>query len=127
MKSKLLTAIWITAGLLTISSSVFAHHNQAAFNGNVVTTVTGTVKEFNWMNPHSMLILSVKDDKGESVDWAIEMAPPNSLSRDNGWSDKTFKIGDHVTVDGNAYKDGRKIMRPKKMIMPDGKEFSGRF
>ena len=78
------------------------------------------------MNPHSMMILSVKDEKGESADWAIEMSPPNSLSRDNGWNDKTFKPGDHVTVDGNPYKDGRKIMRPKKVIMPDGKPFTGR-
>src|SRR5713226_2964817 len=106
MENRLRTAFWVTAGLVMASGSLFAHHNQGAFNNQVLTTVTGTVKEFNWMNPHSMMIVSVKDEKGEATDWAIEMAPPNSLSRDNGWSDKTFKPGDHVTVDGNPYKDG---------------------
>jgi hypothetical protein len=127
MRNKLLTAWWVTGGLLMSSASMFAHHNQASFNGQVLTTVVGTVKEFNWMNPHSMLILQVKDDKGEVAEWAIELAPPNSLSRDNNWTDTTFKPGDHVTVDGHAYKDGRKIMRAVRMVMPDGKEFKGRF
>ena len=124
MKNRLLA---VAAGLLMASSPLIAHHNQASFNTQVVTTLTGTVKEFHWMNPHSMMLLSVKDDKGEVTDWAIELAPPNSLHRDNGWTSTTFKPGDRVTVDGNAYKDGRKIMRPVRMIMPDGKEFRGRF
>jgi hypothetical protein len=114
-------------GLLMVAGPLFAHHNQASFDTKNVTTVKGTVKEYNWMNPHSMLILAVKDDKGEMIDWAIELAPPNSLHRDNGWTSTTFKVGDQVSVDGNAYKDGRKIMRPAKIVMPDGKDFVGRF
>ena len=127
MKQRLLAGTFTAASLWMVTGTLFAHHNQAAFNTAVTTVVTGTVKEFNWMNPHSMLIVNGKDEKGEVVEWAIEMAPPNSLHRDNGWTDQTFKPGDHVTVEGNAYKDGRKIMRPKKINMPDGKDFVGRF
>ena len=127
MKKMLLIVLLAAAGMPMAPSPLFAHHNQANFNRNVVTTVTGTVKEYHWMNPHSMLILVTRDEKGEFTDWSIELAPPNSLQRDNGWSRTTFKAGDQITVDGNAYKDGRKIMRPLKFVMPDGREVKGRF
>ena len=127
MKNRLFAVALVMTGLLVAAVPLFAHHNQASFDTKNVTTVKGTVKEYNWMNPHTMLILAVKDDKGEMIDWAIELAPPNSLHRDNGWSNTTFKVGDTVSVDGNAYKDGRKIMRPTKIVMPDGKDFVGRF
>ena len=127
MKNMLLTVLLATAGMLVASGPLFAHHNQASFNRSVVTTVTGTVKEFNWMNPHAILVVAAKDDKGEITDWIIELAPLNSLVRDNGWSKTTFKIGDQLTIEGNAYKDGRKIMRPVKFVMPDGREMKGRF
>ena len=127
MKKILLTVLLATAGLLMASGPLFAHHNQAYFNNDVVTTVTGTVKEFNWMNPHSIMMFGAKDDKGEITDWTIELAPPNSLQRDNGWSKTTFKTGDQMTIEGHAYKDGRKIMRPVRFVLPDGKELKGRF
>ena len=127
MRNRLRSSLLAIAGLLIASTPLFAHHNQASFDTKNATVVAGTVKEFNWMNPHSMLILAVKDDKGEMIDWAIELAPPNSLHRDNGWTNTTFKVGDTVTVHGNAYKDGRKIMRPTMIVMPDGKDFVGRF
>ncbi len=76
-----------------------------------------------------MLIVQVKDDKGDVSEWKRSKwrLPTQPWSRDNSWTDTTFKPGDHVTIDGHAYKDGRKIMRPVRMVMPDGKEFKGRF
>jgi uncharacterized protein DUF6152 len=126
LKNKVLAVLCGTIGLLTASAPLLAHHNLAYFDTKTVTTVTGTVREFNWTNPHATIMLDVKDDKGEVVQWIIECGPPNQLHRDNGMSSESLKIGDQITVGGHPYKDGKKIMRPTRIVLPDGKEVQPR-
>lgn len=85
------------ATLLCIALPVAAHHGTAvSYEQGSWITVKGTVTEFRWRNPHSALFLDIVDDKGQQVNYAIELASPVLMSRSNGWTRATFKVGDIV-------------------------------
>jgi len=107
MRNRCSTAVlW---GLL-IPGVGLAHHGDAGRYRDEVTTVTGTVVEFRLVNPHSVLIIVVKDEHGNVVEWHGELGSPNGLSKTWGWTRDTFKIGDAVTMTGRAMKSGAPYM-----------------
>ena len=75
---------------------VLAHHSGAGF-GNDVKEITGTVKEFQFKNPHSWIQLDVKDATGKVVEWSVEWGSPNQLGRE-GYRPSTFPVGAQVTM-----------------------------
>ena len=75
------------------------------FDTNRELTLDGTVKEFQWTNPHTWVQLLVKDASGREVEWAIEGSSPNNLTR-FGWSRRSLKAGDHVQAVVHPLKDG---------------------
>jgi hypothetical protein len=97
------------AGLLLISISLSAHHGQAGYNTTGTVTVSGAVTEFQFVNPHSIVSLDVKDDKGETQAWQGELTSPNHLVR-AGWTATTMKAGDQVTMAGYRAKSGANSM-----------------
>ncbi len=97
------------AGLLLISVSLSAHHGQAGYNTTETVTVTGAVTEFQFVNPHSIVNLDVKDDKGETQAWQGELTSPNHLIRAE-WTATTLKPGDKVTMSGYRAKSGANSM-----------------
>jgi hypothetical protein len=97
------------AGLLLISVSLSAHHGQAGYNTTEAVTVSGAVTEFQFVNPHSIVNLDVKDDKGETQAWQGELTSPNHLIR-AGWTATTMKPGDMVTMAGYRAKSGANSM-----------------
>jgi uncharacterized protein DUF6152 len=108
----------IIAALLT-PSSVLAHHSNAAFDGDKVVVLKGTVTEWKWTNPHVWILLSVDDGKGGKVDWAIEGRTPGQLLR-AGWSRSTLKAGDIITVDFSPAKDGTRTGLLTRVRLADG-------
>ena len=80
---------------------VFAHHSPAAFEASKSITLTGTVKEFRWQNPHTWI--EVTDAK--QVVWNFELTSPTYLVR-AGWKSNTLKPGDKVTITGRPLKSG---------------------
>jgi hypothetical protein len=85
-----------------------AHHSFAVFDNQKNVTLEGTVKEFQWTNPHSWVQLTVTDPAtGEQVEWSIEGASPNALSR-QGWKRTSLKAGDKATIVMHPMKDGTK-------------------
>jgi hypothetical protein len=96
-------------GLLLISVSLSAHHGQAGYNTTETVTVTGAVTEFQFVNPHSIVSLDVKDDKGETQAWQGELTSPNHLLRAS-WTATTLKPGDQVTMAGYRAKSGANSM-----------------
>jgi hypothetical protein len=97
-------------GLLLSCASLLAHHGTSNYAGVTQTiTLSGTVTEFVWSNPHVYLLFDVKDDKGAIVHWAGEMNSPGVLKA-AGWSKNTLKAGDQVTV----------TLRPNKFGTPVG-------
>src|SRR5712691_6173028 len=75
-----------------------AHHSNVAFEVTKVVTITGVVKDFQWRNPHTWVMLTVDDGKGGKVDWAVEGRAPGVLLR-AGWTKSSIKPGETITVD----------------------------
>ena len=94
MKNTFLRA-WLL--ILIIASPAHAHHSLAAYETSSYRTVTGTVKEFTWSNPHTWLTLVVEDESGEEIDWEFEGGNPGRLQR-GGFAENTIASGDHITV-----------------------------
>jgi hypothetical protein len=92
------------AALVSLPAS--AHHSFAMFDPERTVTLTGTVKEFRWVNPHSAIFVKVdgSDDPGKL--WAVEMTSPSNLTR-RGWTRTTLKPGDRISVEINPLRDGR--------------------
>jgi hypothetical protein len=82
-----------------------AHHSFAMFDVSIKKTVTGVVKVVEWTNPHVWIHVDVVDDQGKSVEWAMEGGSPNMLVR-QGYTSKTIKPGDKITVVLNPMKNG---------------------
>jgi Family of unknown function (DUF6152) len=97
------------AGLLLISVSLSAHHGQAGYNTTETVTVSGALTEFQFVNPHSIVNINVKDDKGETQTWQGELTSPNHLLR-AGWTATTLKPADQVTMTGYRSKSGANSM-----------------
>jgi hypothetical protein len=108
----------VIAVLLTASSAL-AHHSNAAFDGDKVIVLKGTVTQWKWSNPHVWIFLSVDDDKGGKQEWAIEGRTPGQLLR-AGWSRSSLKLGDVITVDFSPAKDGTRTGLLTRVRLEDG-------
>jgi len=119
MKTKL--ALGTAAlGLLLAAVPVMAHHSFAAeFDSNKPLKLTGTVTKIEWMNPHAYFYIDVKDASGKVTNWGLEMGSPNGLMR-QGWTRNSMKIGDEVTVEGSAAKDGSNIGNARSVTLSGG-------
>jgi uncharacterized protein DUF6152 len=105
---------------LALATSVFAHHSTAMYDMNHPVTVTGVVKRFEWTNPHAFVYLEVKDDKGNPVEWEVEMMSLNHL-RGYGWTRDTVKVGETISCTGGAAKSGAPSMISSYMKLADGR------
>jgi hypothetical protein len=89
-----------------LASAAFAHHSFAMFDNKTEKTITGTVKEFQWTNPHIWVQVMVKNPStGKDEEWSIEGGSPNGLSR-RGWSRNVMKPGDQISIKIHPMKDG---------------------
>lgn len=92
-----------------LTSPVLAHHGNAAWSTTEVT-VKGTVVDYIWRNPHVLLVWTTKDDSGKTVQWTGEVASPESMMADDGWTKATFKPGDELVL----------VLRPAKSGVSNG-------
>ncbi len=107
---------------LLCSRPALSHHSNVAFEVNKIITVTGSVKEWQWGNPHTWLYGTVDDGKGGKVEWAAEGRAPGVLLR-AGWSRSSFKPGETVTVDMSPAKDGTLTGLIARVTKADGTIF----
>jgi hypothetical protein len=105
---------------LALAGSAWGHHSFAMFDLEKQLTVEGTVKEFQWTNPHCWLQVMVPDGKGGEQEWSFEMGALGMLAR-TGWKSTTVKPGDKVTVVMNPLKSGEPSGRLLKVTLPDGR------
>jgi hypothetical protein len=110
MKKTLAAARRVSLGLSAMLGAglASAHHSAAMFDAGKQITLTGTVKEFQWMSPHCWIQLLVPDEANRDaapVEWGIEMDNPTGLSR-HGWKPGSLKAGDHVVVVAHPLRDG---------------------
>lgn len=121
MKRRLIALLVACGWVLTVTSTS-AHHSTAMYDTQNPVTITGTVKKFEWTNPHAFVYLEVKDEKtGKVVEWEVEMMSLNHL-RGYGWTSKTVKQGDMLSATGAPAKSGAPSMIANRMKLPDGRE-----
>ena len=99
------------------------HHSNVAYEVTKVITITGVVKDFEWVNPHTWLHVIVDDGKGGKVEWACVGRAPGVLLR-AGWSRSILKPGETVTIDMSPAKDGSKVSIIARVTKADGKILS---
>ena len=121
MKNLALYLIVALASLF-ISAPVLAHHGETNYDTEKLVTVKATVTSFEFINPHTQILLDVKNDKGETEKWTCEARSPAMLVRNGGWDKHTLKPGDTITAIGFRAKNGTNILRLKKIVLEDGKE-----
>jgi len=82
-----------------------AHHSMAMFDQTKTVTLTGTVRQFQWTNPHCYIQLQVKDASGKQVEWSLEMGAPMYLYA-KGWRPSSLKAGTQISVTLNPLRNG---------------------
>jgi hypothetical protein len=117
---KLALFLALTFAALLVSSPLLAHHGEANYDTDKVVSVKGTVSGFEFINPHTLITVDVKNDKGEMEKWNCEARSPGMLVRVGGWDKNTLKIGDVITVFGYRAKNGTTVMRLQKLTLADG-------
>lgn len=97
----------LAVGLL-LALPLLAHHSiTAEFDTSKSFTVKGTITKLEWVNPHAYVYVDAKDDKGVVTSYSFETGPPGNLRR-SGVLRTMFAVGDQVTIDAYAAKDGSK-------------------
>ncbi len=101
----LIIASFVAAGLWIGTTPAQAHHSMAGFDRKNTVTLTGTIQEFRWENPHSSIEIDVPGKDGKVVTWKIEMTAPAYLVR-TGWKRTSIKKGDEATIMANPLFTG---------------------
>jgi hypothetical protein len=113
----LIPAILMLAG----SRPILAHHAFAAeYDANRKVLLTGSVTKIEWTNPHAHFFLNVRDGSGKVSTWDLELASPNTLER-GGWTRKSLKVGEVVTVNGYLAKDGTNLAHARDIRIAGGR------
>jgi hypothetical protein len=106
--------------LLMAAMPVPAHHSFAVFFDDARSvTVTGTVEEFQFRNPHGLIRITVKKPDGSAETWKAETNSPSILER-RGWTRTSLKAGDVITIDGWPARDGTNYLRMRSVKRADG-------
>lgn len=113
-------ALFVTALAIPSGRTALAHHSAAMFDQTKSVTIEGTVKQFQWTNPHTWLTVTVQSEKGQIVDWSVEMTSPNLLAR-AGWRPNTVKPGDKIKVNISPLRDGSSGGQFVSATLSDGK------
>lgn len=113
-------------GLFLSAFSASAHHSFAAeYDRNQPITITGTVTQLEWTNPHARLYVDAVDEGGEIVHWDLELGPPNGLMR-LGWRRDSLKAGTEVTVEGFRSRLESFVANARTVKLSDGRQvFTG--
>jgi hypothetical protein len=84
-----------------------AHHSLALFDMTKSVRLEGTVKNFDWTNPHSWIFLDVVGPEAMVEQWTIELPSAGSLARD-GWHKNYLRPGERVVLHVNPLKNGKR-------------------
>ena len=124
MNFKRATVGLLFAAFVALCAPAWAHHGNSAYDEEHWITLSGTVTEFIWANPHCQIFLDVKDDKGAVVNWAIESQSPGILRRNN-WTRTSVKAGDQITITLAPAKNGAPVgfsgNKDGKVVFADGR------
>ncbi len=118
-------------GLAAIAAGLFAgqalaHHSFAMFDHDKTISISGTLKEFEFTNPHAWLhIVTVDEKTGRNVEWAFEMGSVGQIAA-QGWKADSVKPGDKITITGHPLKDGSRGGQYRSVKFEDGRTIQQR-
>lgn len=115
-----LAALVAAAALTLLASPAIAHHSGAGFDQTKVVEITGTIKEFQFKNPHTWIQVDVDDAAKGKVEWSVEWGSPNQLGR-QGYRPSTFPPGEKVSIRLNPMHNGSPAGGFVGAKFPDGK------
>ncbi len=110
-------------GLILVSRPVLAHHGSANFQMDQVSTIKGTVVDYELINPHVQIFLKVEQEGGKAVDWNVEGVSLNMMVR-AGFKRDSLKAGDTISVTGHPGKNGKPVLLLMKIMLADGRVLS---
>ena len=123
MKNKRMASFFVSLAALLLASPALAHHGFAGrYDEEHPITVTGTVVEVQFLNPHSFIFFDVTGKDGKTVRWQAELGGAAQLNRGEGWTRTTLKVGDKITIIGPANKNGSgdmNLSHESKITMAD--------
>lgn len=114
-----IVAFLACAAMLASAVPAMSHHSNSAYQVDQIITLKGVVKEWKWTNPHTWLYMTVEDEKGGKVEWAVEGRAPGVLGR-AGWDRFVLKPGDKITVYASPAKDGSHVGIIARVDKADG-------
>jgi hypothetical protein len=114
----------LLAGMMAAATggAASAHHSFAMFDSEHPKVISGVVKEFRWVSPHTLLIVTVKGEDGADKDWILEGGAPGLMARD-GLNSRSLKPGDDISVTINPLHSGADggSFRAGKVKFKDGR------
>jgi Family of unknown function (DUF6152) len=116
-------ALVLAGAAIAVSAPAWAHHSFAMFDRDKNVTLSGTVKEFEWTNPHVWIHVTV-EDQGKPLVWSFEMQSIQT-NAGLGWRPDSVKPGDKVSVDFHPLKDGSRGGQLVAAVLADGKRLGG--
>jgi hypothetical protein len=122
LKGLAFTGVLAGAIALGVSAPAGAHHSHAMFDHDKEVTVTGTVTQWVFRNPHVFLYVDAKSETGETATYVVEMSNIANMLK-VGFTARTFKAGDQVTVTLHPLIDGRPGGNYIVATSADGKQF----
>ena len=107
MKNKRMASFFVSLVALLLASPALAHHGFAGrYDEEHPVTVTATIVELQFMNPHSFIFFDVTDKTGKTERWQAELGSAAQLNRSEGWTRTILKAGDKITIVGPQNKNG---------------------
>ena len=115
-----LKSLGLVGMALCVAGPALAHHSFAMFEREKFANISGTVKEYEWTNPHVWIHVMVPNAQGKEVEWSFEM---QSIAQDSraGWRPDSVKPGDKVTVEYHPLKDGSRGGQLTAAVLANGK------
>ena len=107
------------SAILLASAQLTAHHGTASFDVGKELTLKGIITEWIWANPHCFLKFDAKDENGATKSWMVETQNPTDMTR-RGWSRRSFKAGDEVTVKLEPVKGSAPVGRILSVVLTSG-------
>ena len=125
MKSKRLLVTAMAVGTLLMSGLALAHHGGNLYDNTKETELKGTITRFEWGTPHNQIYFDVTNELGETESW-IGSTEPAGVMLELGWTRRSLREGDEVTVFIAAAKNGATVGNLRRIVFPDGRELNTR-
>jgi hypothetical protein len=112
---------WLAMFLLPVF--VWAHHGWAEFDETKEISLSGTVSDFHFVNPHCVIEFDVAGEKGGTVSWQGEFSSPRPMAL-KGWTAATLQPGDKISISGHPARSNARAIHATKIRLPNGREFN---